>query len=123
MHKLFLILAAANGFIAVAFGAFGAHGLTGKIADNFLSAYETAVHYHFYHALALFGVALLLQRSGEKTVLMASGWAFVIGILLFSGSLYGLALGAPRWLGPITPIGGVALLLGWLLLLTSALRS
>lgn len=123
MSKIFLILAAANGFIAVAFGAFGAHGIKGKIPDNLYSAFETAVQYHFYHLLALFGVAMLMQRLGEKTLLQTSGWLFIAGIVLFSGSLYALALGGPRWLGPVTPLGGVALLAAWLLLFVTLLRS
>lgn len=123
MSKVFLVIAAINGFLAVTLGAFGAHGLKGKISDSLFSAYETAVQYHFYHTLALFGLALLMQRIGEKTLLQFSGWFFVAGIVLFSGSLYALALGAPRWLGPVTPIGGVALLVAWCLLLIAALRT
>lgn len=122
MFKQLLIISAANGFLAVALGAFGAHGLKGKIADNLLSAYETAVQYHFYHTLALLGVTLLLQRLGERPLLVTSAWLFVAGMLLFSGSLYILALGGPKWLGPITPVGGVALLGAWLCLLVAAIR-
>jgi len=122
MSKLFLLLAAISGFLAVALGAFGAHGLKGKLADNLFSAFETAVQYHFYHTLALLGVALLLQRSEATLPLLLSGWLFVVGIVLFSGSLYGLALGGPKVLGPVTPLGGVCFLAGWIALFVAALR-
>ena len=122
MYKLILCISAANGFIAVALGAFGAHGLKGKIAANLLLAYETAVQYHFYHVLALFGVALLMDKMDEKPLLITSAWLFVAGMIMFSGSLYLLALGGPKWLGPVTPIGGVALLAAWLTLLLAAVR-
>ncbi len=121
--KHFLVLAGLSGFLAVAIGAFGAHGLKEKIDSNLLAAYQTGVQYHFYHTLALAFVALLLARSPDSSLLIASGWAFVIGILLFSGSLYGLALGAPRWLGPITPLGGLSLMIGWILWVAGAWRS
>jgi uncharacterized membrane protein YgdD (TMEM256/DUF423 family) len=121
--KLFLAIASASGLIAVVLGAFGAHGLKGRLDAAMLSAYETAVQYHFYHTLALLGLAVLMQRVGEKTLIMASGYLFIAGILLFSGSLYALALGGPRWLGPITPVGGLAFMAAWLLLLIAALRS
>ncbi len=120
--KLFLALAAINGFFAVGLGAFGAHGLKPKLSADLFSAYETAVQYHFYHVLALFGVALLMGRIGEKTWLQTSGWLFVTGMLLFCGSLYALALGGPKWLGPITPIGGLAFLAAWATLFFAALR-
>ncbi|MEX1031839.1 MAG: DUF423 domain-containing protein [Cellvibrionaceae bacterium] len=121
--KLFLIIAAGSGFLAVALGAFGAHGLKGRLSEALFSAYQTAVQYHFYHTLALFGLALLIQRLGEKTLLLTSGYLFIAGMLLFCGSLYLLALGGPRWLGPITPLGGLAFMVAWLLLFVAAIRS
>jgi uncharacterized membrane protein YgdD (TMEM256/DUF423 family) len=121
MPKLFLSLAALSGFLAVALGAFGAHALKSKIDANMLSVYQTAVQYQFIHTLALMGVALLLMKAApvQTSSLVMAGFAFVAGILLFSGSLYGLALGGPRWLGPVTPLGGIMFMLGWLSLFWS----
>lgn len=112
----YIALAAANGLVAVGLGAFGAHGLRARLSEPMLNAWQTAVQYHFYHVFALLVVALLLQQWGKSTCLSASGGAFLLGLLLFCGSLYGLALGGPRWLGPITPLGGVCFMVGWLLL-------
>ncbi len=121
-EKVFLSLAALNGFIAVALGAFGAHGLRDRLTEHLLSAWQTAVQYHFYHTLALLAVALLLPRFQFSRLLIASGWLFVAGILLFSGSLYGLALGGPKILGPVTPLGGLCFLLGWLVLFIAVVK-
>ena len=121
--KLTLILAAVNGLLAVILGAFGAHGLKDKISANLLSAYETAVQYHFYHTFALLIVALLLLQAGHKASLQVSASLFLAGIVLFCGSLYLLALGGPSWLGPITPIGGLAFIGGWSALLWFAVKS
>ncbi len=122
MAKLFLCLAAANGFTAVALGAFGAHGLKGRLSDTLFSAFETGVQYHFYHSLALLGVAVVLLRTQANQLFTAAGWLFVAGILMFSGSLYALALGGPKWLGPVTPLGGVCFMLAWLVTLVGALK-
>lgn len=105
-------------------GAFGAHALKARLAESSLSTWETAVHYQLVHALALVLVALFLRTAagGPSSALTAAGWCFLAGILLFSGSLYVLALGGPRLLGPVTPIGGVAFLAGWLALLVAAWR-
>ncbi|TQV82528.1 DUF423 domain-containing protein [Exilibacterium tricleocarpae] len=125
MAKLFLLIAAANGLIAVALGAFGAHGLKSRLPEALMSTYQTGVQYHFYHALALLGVSILLLRplpGPPPGLLVAGGWLLVAGIVLFCGSLYWLALGGPRWLGPVTPLGGLCFILAWLLLLLSAWR-
>lgn len=115
MIKTLLSFAAFSGFIAVGLGAFAAHGLKGKLEPALLSAFQTGVHYQMYHALALLGIAAFMQR--EKTPwLNRSAVCFMVGTVLFSGSLYALALGGPRWMGPITPAGGVAFLCGWLCL-------
>lgn len=122
MAKLYLSIAAFLGAIGVILGAFGAHGLRNKVAENLLEAYKTGVHYQMFHALALFGVALLMQRWGEKTSLIASGALFTLGVLLFSGSLYALTFGGPRWLGPVTPLGGLMIIGGWVALFIAALN-
>lgn len=116
MPSLFIALAAINGFIAVGLGAFAAHGLKNRLPEDLLAIFQTGVQYQMYHALALFGVGLLAMQLSDSTLLRASGWAFVIGIVIFSGSLYVLSLSGVRWLGAITPIGGVAFLTGWGLL-------
>lgn len=116
---LFLRLAAASGFIVVGLGAFGAHGLRSLLDAARLGTWETAVQYQMLHVVALLAVGLLSLR-GELTLLRWSGWNFVVGTLLFSGSLYLLALTGVSWLGMITPLGGVCFLLGWVLLFKAA---
>ena len=112
---MILAIAAASGFLAVALGAFGAHGLRQVLDAHQQDLYETAVRYHAWHSLALLAAGLSAQFFADRRLELA-GWLFVAGILLFCGSLYGLALGAPRWLGPVTPVGGVAFLAGWAVL-------
>jgi uncharacterized membrane protein YgdD (TMEM256/DUF423 family) len=113
------------GATAVALGAAGAHGLRPMLMERGMTvAWETAARYHFFHALGLLALAVLLRQLPTRTDRWL-GWAgrlWVVGVLLFSGSLYLLALGGPRWLGPITPLGGVALIAGWLLLIVAAFR-
>ena len=120
MSQFFLLFSAANGFLAVSLGAFGAHGLKKILSEASLTTWQTAVQYHFYHTLALLGVALLL-RTHHSTLLHYSGYGFCAGLILFSGSLYGLALGGPKWLGPITPLGGLFFMIGWGLLFAATL--
>lgn len=103
-------------------GAFGAHALKARLGGEALSIWQTAVQYHFWHALALLAVALAGSKLGGPWVKVA-GWLFVGGVLLFSGSLYALSLGAPRALGMITPVGGVALVLGWIAFAIAALKA
>jgi uncharacterized membrane protein YgdD (TMEM256/DUF423 family) len=103
----------------VILGAFGAHGIKGHITEHMMANYQTGVQYHMIHALALLGTALASARLRKNTVVLA-GWFFAAGILIFSGSLYVMALTDMRWLGAITPIGGVCLIVGWLLLLIGA---
>jgi len=103
------------GFLAVAAGAFGAHALRGRMAPEMLEVYETAVRYQMYHALALVLTGFMAVRF-YSSALPAAGWLFFAGTLVFSGSLYLLTLTGARWLGAITPIGGIALLAGWLFL-------
>lgn len=111
-----LSLAAINGFIVVMLGAFGAHLLEQKITADLLDTFQTGIRYHMFHVPALLAVALVATLKPEPGLLKTSLWAFAIGILLFSGSLYVLALTGMTWLGMVTPVGGVAFLLGWVLL-------
>ncbi len=122
MLRVFLLLAAVAGFTGVALGAFAAHGLKGQLSAEYLAVFQTGVHYQLVHALALFGVALLAERLPGRLV-TAAGSLFVVGILLFSGSLYALTLSSLGKLGMITPLGGVCFLAGWLCLGLAAWRS
>jgi uncharacterized membrane protein YgdD (TMEM256/DUF423 family) len=110
------------GGIGVALGAFAAHGLRGALSAADLGTFEVGVRYQMYHAFALLMTAWAAERWPGTNVLIA-GWAFVGGIVLFSGSLYLLVLTGPRWLGAITPLGGASFLVGWTLLAWTALRS
>lgn len=117
-----LALGAVGGFLGVLLGAFGAHALKARLSPELLAVWKTGVEYQLVHALALLLVGLLaLQRPLDGYA--RAGTAFGLGVLLFSGSLYALALGGPRWLGPVTPLGGLSLLSGWALLLHSALKA
>ena len=107
---------------AVALGAFGAHALKARFTPGALALWQTAVSYHAWHALGLLGVGMLLARFPNTRGLEATAWLFVAGIALFSGSLYALALDAPRAVGIVTPLGGVAFIAGWLLLAWTALQ-
>lgn len=120
--RLFVLLGALSAFIAVAAGAFGAHALKARLAPDLLTIFDTASRYQLMHALALFAVAWAGGRWPGRAVRWA-GWSFVAGTLLFSGSLYALALTGVRGLGAITPLGGVAFLSGWALLAWSAWRA
>ncbi|MFC1661411.1 DUF423 domain-containing protein [Gemmatimonadota bacterium] len=113
-------LGALFGFLAVALGAFGSHGLEGRLPPEALATFETAVRYQMYHALALLVVAWQSRRAPGADL---AGWAFVTGILLFSGSLYVLVATGQTWLGAITPMGGLAFLTGWLGLAWSFLKT
>jgi uncharacterized membrane protein YgdD (TMEM256/DUF423 family) len=123
MAKIFLMAASISGFLAVAIGAFGAHGLKQKISEEMMAVYQTGVQYHFYHTLALLGVGILLQQFPQSLALKVSGWGMLLGMLVFSGSLYLLVLSGTRWLGAITPIGGLALLVAWLALAVGIYQS
>jgi len=115
LDRLLYICAALAGFFGVALGAFAAHGLKTTLAPEMLSAFETGVRYQMYHAFALFGAAWGLARWQTRFFAVA-GWLFVAGIVIFSGSLYLMAATGMRWLGAVTPIGGLAFLAGWLCL-------
>ena len=125
MTLSWLFVGALNGFLSVAAGAFGAHALKARLGPDLLTVFETGARYHMYHALALVAVGLLSAlRPGSAGLglLNGAGWAFLVGILLFSGSLYALALTGVRGLGAITPLGGLGFLTGWVLLALAALR-
>ena len=119
--RLFFILGVVFAGLGVALGAFAAHGLRSTLSSTDLATFETGVRYQMYHAFALLAVAGALARW-EAAAAVAAGWLFVGGILLFSGSLYLLVITGPRWLGAVTPLGGVAFLAGWALLAWTALR-
>ncbi|ASS73755.1 hypothetical protein CIG75_01380 [Tumebacillus algifaecis] len=116
MLTTFVRLGAINLFLAVALGAFGAHGLEGKITDHYLEIWKTGVQYQMLHGTGILIVALLTQFLGAPKALRAAGYLFQAGIVLFAGSLYILAITGIGWLGAITPLGGVCFLIGWALL-------
>jgi uncharacterized membrane protein YgdD (TMEM256/DUF423 family) len=114
MTRLFISIAAVMAGLSVAGGAFASHALRERLSERALEILDTASKYQMYHALALLMVGLLLNHNDvTPTLLNAAGWAFIIGLVLFSGSLYALSLSGIKWLGAITPLGGVALLVGW----------
>lgn len=117
MRPLFLLLSTLSAFLAVAFGAFGAHGLKAILSPEMLVVYKTAVTYQMWHALGLGLIALLINTQQSSRLLHYAGWLMFAGILLFSGSLYALSLSELKWLGMITPLGGVCFLTAWLLLI------
>lgn len=119
--RVFFSIGAVFGALGVATGAFGAHGLKGWLSPEMLAVFETGVRYHLIHALALLAVAWASTRWASAAI-RAAGWLFVVGIFVFSGSLYVLTLTGIRALGAITPFGGVALIAGWLLLAWGAWR-
>jgi len=118
MDRVFISIGAASGLLAVAAGAFGAHALRERLAATALDTFQTAAQYQMYHALGTLAIGILLARFSIEgsSWLNAAGWLFVAGTVLFSGSLYLLAVTDVRWLGAITPLGGVAFLAGWLAL-------
>ncbi len=123
MRSVFLFIAALCGLTAVAMGAFGAHGLKEVLSPKMLAVYKTAVDYQIWHALALGIIAIFKQLYSDIKLLTYAGWFMFAGIVLFSGSLYLLAILNLRWLGMITPIGGVAFLIAWLLVAVTAAQS
>ena len=119
MSRTFFVLGALFAGLAVAAGAFGAHALQARLAPERLATFEIAVRYQLYHALALLAAAGAVERWPQGAA-SAAGWLFVAGILIFGSTLYALALGGPRWLGAVTPVGGVCFIAGWVLLAWSA---
>lgn len=121
MDRIFFTLGSLSAFLGVALGAFAAHALKGRVDADLLVIFETGVRYQMYHAFALIAVGWAYTRW-PGAVLKASGWLFVFGTVIFSGSLYALSLSGMRWLGAITPFGGLALLAGWLCLAWASWR-
>jgi uncharacterized membrane protein YgdD (TMEM256/DUF423 family) len=120
MDKTFLLLGAVAAFLAVILGAFGAHALRGRLSPEMLAVFQTGVQYHVYHALALILVSAIMGRM-SGWLIQTAGWCFVAGIVLFSGSLYLLAATGVTVLGAVTPIGGLAFLIGWACLAFAAI--
>jgi uncharacterized membrane protein YgdD (TMEM256/DUF423 family) len=113
MDRTFLFIGSILGFLGVTFGAFGAHALKSRLSPEMLAVFETGVRYQMYHAFAILIVAAAMGRLGDAQLLVVAGWVFVAGVLLFSGSLYALALTGVGILGAVTPIGGLLFLIGW----------
>jgi len=116
-----IAIAAFSGLLAVALGAYGAHGLRPRVGPEALASWQTATSYHLLHSAVLLALGLHAAGSGARAT-TAAAWLFTAGIACFSGSIYALVLGAPRWLGPVTPLGGLLLMAGWAALGLAALR-
>jgi uncharacterized membrane protein YgdD (TMEM256/DUF423 family) len=122
MAKLFISLGAFTMALAVGLGAFGAHALKNKLTPYLIDVYKTGVDYHFYHALGLLAIGII-ARHYNSPIIFVAGWALFTGIVIFSGSLYLLALTNIKWLGAITPIGGLSFIVGWVLLFWGIYKS
>ncbi len=123
MDQRFFVFGCLAAALGVALGAFGAHALRDRLGPQMIAIFETGVRYQLIHALALLAVGIVRAGRPESAALAASGWLFVAGIVLFSGSLYLLTLTGPRWLGAATPVGGVSFILGWVFLALGVMRS
>ncbi|GAF64379.1 hypothetical protein BTS2_1272 [Bacillus sp. TS-2] len=123
MTKLFLIIGSLVMALAVGIGAFGAHGLEGKISERMLKNYQTGVQYHMIHGVGILIVGFLALKLTSSSLLNGAGWSFLIGIVLFSGSLYIMALTGITKLGAITPLGGLAFIVGWVLIAIAVVRA
>lgn len=123
LHKTFIVIGAIAAALAVALGAFGAHALKARLAPDLLAVYHTAVQYHFYHALGLILIGLAAGQLAGSVWLKVAGWTMLAGIVLFSGSLYVLTVTGQRWLGAITPVGGVAFIAAWILFAVAIARA
>lgn len=121
-ERKWIVLGALLAGMSVALGAFGAHGLRGLVTADLLANYETAARYQMYHALALLAVAFLSAQARAARAANLAGWLFVVGVAIFSGSLYVMTFTGLRWLGAITPIGGAAMIGGWVSLAVAARR-
>ena len=122
MGQIFISTSAILGLLGVALGAFGSHGLKERLSEDMMSVYQTGSHYHLIHALALLGIGIL-ARQMDVTAIKVAGISMIFGILVFSGSLYALAISGVRILGAITPIGGVGFMIGWAALAVAAIQN
>jgi uncharacterized membrane protein YgdD (TMEM256/DUF423 family) len=121
--KVFLILGGINAALVVLLGAFGAHGLKARMTAEMLAVYQTGVHYHLFHALGLLAVGLVAMQISDSVYLKWSGWLMLVGIILFSGSLYVLSVSGLRWLGMVTPFGGMSFIVAWILFVVAIVKS
>jgi uncharacterized membrane protein YgdD (TMEM256/DUF423 family) len=121
--KTFIIIGAINAFLSVALGAFGAHALEGKISQKYIDTWNTGVLYQMFHSIGILIIGVLAGNIAASSLLNWSGWLMLIGIILFSGSLYVLSITGIKVLGAITPLGGVSFLIAWVLLIITAAKS
>jgi uncharacterized membrane protein YgdD (TMEM256/DUF423 family) len=121
--KLFLILGGINAALVVMLGAFGAHGLKARMTAEMLAVYQTGVHYHLFHALGLLAIGIVALHIVDSVYLKWAGWLMLAGIILFSGSLYVLSLSGLRWLGMVTPFGGLAFIAAWIVFVIAIAKS
>ena len=119
--KILLSLAACSAMISVVLGAFAAHGLKSKLSETLLNTFQTGVQYQMYHSLALILLVILYRQMPQSLLIYSAGFMFA-GIILFSGSLYMLALTQIKWFGPVTPLGGACFIIGWVLLIAATLK-
>ena len=120
---MFLILGGFNAALVVLLGAFGAHGLKERLTAEMLAVYQTGVHYHLFHALGLIAVGLVATQISDSAYLRWSGWLMLVGIIIFSGSLYALSVSGLRWLGMVTPFGGMSFIAAWILFVVAIMKS
>ncbi|MBI3779285.1 MAG: DUF423 domain-containing protein [Gammaproteobacteria bacterium] len=123
MAKTFLILGGFNAALAVLFGAFGAHALKARLPADMLAIYQTGIHYHLFHSLGLIAVGLVAMQIPASAYLKGAGWLMLAGVVLFCGSLYILSLSGQRWLGMVTPFGGISFILSWTLFVIALFKA
>jgi uncharacterized membrane protein YgdD (TMEM256/DUF423 family) len=121
--RMFLILGAANAALVVILGAFGAHGLKARLGADMMTIFQTGVQYHMFHALGLLAVGLTLTQLPDSMLLKWSGWLMLAGIVIFSGSLYVLSTTGWKWLGAVTPLGGLSFIAAWVVFVVAAVKS
>ncbi len=123
MPKTFLLIGAVNMALCVALGAFGAHGLKNRLSEHLFAVYQTGIQYHLLHAIGLLVVGLVMFQAGHGGLFRWAGYLMLIGIVLFCGSLYVLALGGEKWIGMLTPFGGLAFIAAWIFFAIGVWRS